>query len=209
MQVQNPLVLRETFQPGKVFSQAHGAWEVILTEHWRLQPQGFPYPSILHQLLCGLGTRKRLVNLEEVFRKFCAERWRLRALQWIKCNSSELQFWLRRNCAVMKSVVRPGQINVIHKQCGDAIPSVSGMWINGVTSLIFIISTCLFSKKISGWLVAWQQPMTLPYRRLGFGEVKGNVASRKLKIITTAYLANVWLRPCNCTTAHHRGRVLI
>lgn len=72
----------------------------------------------------------------------------------------------------MKSVVRPGQINVIQKQRGDAIPSVSGMWINGVTSLIFI-STHLFSKKISGRLVAWQQPMTLPYRRLGFGGGEG------------------------------------
>lgn len=91
----------------------------------------------------------------------------------------------------MKSVVRPGQINVIQKRCGDAVPFVSGMWINGVTGLIFIISTRLFSKKISGWLVAWQQPMTPPYRRLGFGGVRGNFACRKLKIITTAHLANV------------------
>lgn len=73
----------------------------------------------------------------------------------------------------MKSVVRPGRINVIQKQRGDAIPLVSGMWTNGVTSLIFIISACLFSKKIRGWLMAWQQPMTLPYRRLGFGGGKG------------------------------------
>lgn len=73
----------------------------------------------------------------------------------------------------MKSVVNAGQINVIEKQRGDAVPSVSGTRINGVTSLIFIISTRLFSKKISGWLVAWQQPMTLPYRRLGFGEGEG------------------------------------
>lgn len=125
------------------------------------------------QLHCALKTKKCLVNLEEVFRKFCAEWWRVRALQWIKCNSFELWFWPRRNCAVVKSVVRRGQINVIQKQHGDAIPSVSGMWINCVTSLIFIISTHLFSKKISGWLVAWQQPMTLPYRRLGFGGGEG------------------------------------
>lgn len=59
----------------------------------------------------------------------------------------------------MKSVVRPDEINVIQKQRRDAVSSLSGTWINGVTSLIFIMSTCLFSKKISGWLVAWQQPL--------------------------------------------------
>lgn len=83
---------------------------------------GIPSPPIPHQLLCGLGTRKHLVNLEEIFRKLCAERWRLRALWWIKCNSSEFQFWLRRNCALVKSVVRPGQINVIQSSVGMLYP---------------------------------------------------------------------------------------
>jgi len=80
VQIQNPLVLRGTSQPIKVFGQAHGALEVILTERWRLQLQGFPHPPVPNQLLCGWRTRKYLVNLEEIFRYFCAEKWRLRAL---------------------------------------------------------------------------------------------------------------------------------
>lgn len=51
------------------------------TEPARSHPyRGFPHPPVPHPLLCGLGTRKCLVNLEEIFRKSCAERWRLRAL---------------------------------------------------------------------------------------------------------------------------------
>lgn len=148
-----------------------GSWSVRSHSHMALESAatGIPWASHSSPLLCGLGTGKHLVNFEDIFRKFCAQTWSLSASQWINCNSSELQFWLRRNCAVVKSVVRPGQITVIHKGLGDAVSSVSGMWINGVTSLIFIISTPLFSKKISGWLLAWQQPVTVPYRRLGFG----------------------------------------